>query len=313
MWMHHAAMVACGILATHVLHSVSLRCRWDRLPLGRLVPVVMLACLILSLVLSGILNGGRHLVTGPGVGVKIGSQGMLMDLFATSIVSFFLLGMWSALYYACQAFTRLHQIEVTTLRYDAAIKEARLHTIATQLNPHFLFNSLNTVRALIEDSPQAARDAVTQLSLVLRASLSTSDHKLIPLRDELTAVNALLDLEIARYGDRLHTERQVSEGCEKALVPPLLMVTLVENAVKHGVAARLGPGFLRYEISMTPSGLRLMVLNSGTLTEDWQNKGGIGLAHTRERLALLFGDRATMTIRQTDPGVEAVITLPPSP
>jgi two-component system LytT family sensor kinase len=221
--------------------------------------------------------------------------------------------MWAALYYACHAFTRLHQMEVTTLRSDSAIKEARLQTIATQLNPHFLFNSLNTVRALIEESPKQARDAVTQLSLVLRASLSASDQKLIPLRDELTAVNALLDLELTRYGDRLHVEREVGSGCEKALVPPLLLVTLVENAVKHGVAAKLGPGHLRYAAQIEKSGLTLRVENSGTLAEGWEHKGGIGLAHTRERLALLFGDKATMTIQQTANGVEASVILPQNP
>lgn len=201
-------------------------------------------------------------------------------------------------------------MEVTTLRSDSAIKEARLQTITTQLNPHFLFNSLNTVRSLIEESPKQARDAVTQLSLVLRASLSASDQKLIPLRDELTAVNALLDLELTRYGDRLHVEREVGNGCEKAFVPPLLLVTLVENAVKHGVAAKLGPGHLRYTAQIEKSGLSLRVKNSGTLAESWEHKGGIGLAHTRERLTLLFGDKATMTIQQAAHGVEAVVILP---
>ena len=154
---------------------------------------------------------------------------------------------------------------------------------------------------------------MTQLSLVLRASLSASDQKLIPLRDELTAVNALLDLELTRYGDRLHVEREVGSGCEKALVPPLLLVTLVENAVKHGVAAKLGPGHLRYAPQIEKSGLTLRVENSGTLAEGWEHKGGIGLAHTRERLALLFGDKATMTIQQTANGVEASVILPQNP
>ena len=154
---------------------------------------------------------------------------------------------------------------------------------------------------------------MTQLSLVLRASLSSSDHKLIPLRDELAAVNALLDLELARYGDRLRVEREVGEGCEKALVPPLLLVTIVENAVKHGVAAKLGPGFLRYEAKMGSSGLCLRVVNSGALADNWQTKGGIGLAHTRERLALLFGDEATMTVNQDDESVTASILLPQKP
>ena len=310
MWIHNAVMTLSGILATHLLHVLTLKHRWDLLPLKRLIPVVMLACVVLALTISIVINCIRAFAVGPSFGIRSVGQGLLVEVFSTSSVAIFLLGMWAALYYACHAFTRLHQMEVTTLRSDASIKEARLQTIATQLNPHFLFNSLNTVRALIDDSPKQARDAVTQLSLVLRASLSSSDQKLIPLRDELTAVNALLDLELTRYGDRLHVEREVGERCEKALVPPLLLVTLVENAVKHGVAAKLGPGHLRYAAQIEKSGLTLRVENSGTLAEGWEHKGGIGLAHTRERLALLFGDKATMTIQQTAHGVEAVVILP---
>ena len=310
MWIHNAVMTLSGILATHLLHVLTLKHRWDLLPLKRLLPVVLLACVLLALTISIVINSVRAFAVGPSFGVRSAGQGLLVEVFSTSIIALFLLGMWAALYYACHAFKRLHQMEVTTLRSDSAIKEARLQTIATQLNPHFLFNSLNTVRALIEESPKQARDAVTQLSLVLRASLSASDQKLIPLRDELTAVNALLDLELTRYGDRLHVEREVGDGCERALVPPLLLVTLVENAVKHGVAAKLGPGHLRYAAQIEKSGLTLRVENSGTLAEGSEHKGGIGLAHTRERLALLFGDKATMTIQQAAHGVEAVVILP---
>jgi two-component system LytT family sensor kinase len=310
MWIDSVVITLCGILATHLLHVLTLRHRWDLLPIKRLLLVVMPVCMMLALTTSLFINGIIALAVGPGFGVRMMGASLLMEVFSTSIISFFLLGMWAVLYYACHAFTRLHQMEIATLRSDSAIKEARLQTIATQLNPHFLFNSLNTVRALIDESPKQARDAVTKLSLVLRSSLSSNDQKLIPLRDELIAVNALLDLELTRYGDRLHVEREVGEGCERALVPPLLLVTLVENAVKHGVAAKLGSGHLGYTAKLQNDSLTLRVENSGTLTEGWQDKGGIGLAHTQERLALLFGDKATMTIQQTAHGVEASVILP---
>lgn len=312
MWLQNVAMTLCGILATHRLHLLSLRHRWDLSPLKRLVPVVMLTCVAFAAVISVILNALRCCFARMGIGAEVAGRGLLIELIATGAVALFLLGMWAALYYACQAFTRLHQIEVASLRHAAAIKEARLQTIATQLNPHFLFNSLNTLRALIDENPEQARDAVTRLSLVLRASLTSSDHKLIPLRDELIAVDALLGLELARYGDRLQVERHVGTGCEKALVPPLLLVTLVENAVKHGVAAKLGPGLLSYEASLDSGALKLVVKNSGALVENWQDKGGIGLSHTRERLTLLFGSAATMTISPTAGGVEASVILPQS-
>lgn len=310
MWIQNVAMILCGILATHQLHLLSLRHRWDLRPLRRLAPVVLLSCVGLAAGISLLINALRWFLATRGFGSAVAGRGLVIELVSTGAVALFLLGMWAALYYACQAFTRLHQIEVASLRHAASIKEARLQTIATQLNPHFLFNSLNTLRALIDENPQQARDAVTQLSLVLRASLTSSDSKLIPLRDELSTVNALLDLELVRYGDRLQVERHVGVGCEKALIPPLLLVTLVENAVKHGVAAKLGPGFLRYEAALGPAGLCLRVQNSGSLVENWQGKGGIGLAHTRERLALLFGSAAGMSISQNAEGVEAIVSLP---
>ncbi len=310
MWIHNGVMIVCGLVATHVLHWLTLRRRWDRLPVRQLVFIMLPTCIVLAVLISLFINAFRASAVAPQFGVRVLSHGLFMEILSTSIVSLFLLGMWSALYYACHAFTRLHHLEVTNLRVDSAIKESRLQTIATQLNPHFLFNSLNTVRALIEESPKQARDAVTQLSRVLRASLSSSDQKFILLSDELTTVNALLDLEIARYGDRLRVEREVEPSCEKTWVPPLLLVTLVENAVKHGVAAKLGPGFLHYRIRRESSKLCLRVMNSGTLNEDWQNKGGIGLAHTQERLSLLFGDEASLTIQSVPEGVIVSVTFP---
>lgn len=310
MWIHNVVMTLCGLLATHLLHALTLKRRWDRLPLKRLLLVVMPTCGLLAVVISLLINSMRAFAVSPGFGIRVKSHDLLIEYFSTSMIVLFLLGMWATLYFACHAFTRLNQLEITSLRSDSAIKESRLQTIATQLNPHFLFNSLNTVRALIDENPEQARDAVTQLSLVLRASLATSDHRLIPLRDELKVVNALLDLELARYGDRLEVVREVGEGCEMALVPPLLLVTLVENAVKHGVASKLGPGYLRYEARLEHQHMRIRVENSGTLAKDWQHQGGIGLSHTRERLALLFGQRATVNLQQTSEGVQATVIFP---
>ncbi len=306
-WIHNAVMIFCGILATHLQHLLTLKNRWDRLPLRRLLPVAMLNCVLFAVVISFLINSMRSYALGPSFGLSVKIHGVLMDYLSTGMLVFFLLGMWTTLYFACHAFTRLHQLEVTALRSDSAIKESRLQTIATQLNPHFLFNSLNTLRALIDENPEQARNAVTQLSLVLRASLSSTDHMLIPLRDELAVVNALLDLELARFGDRLKVTRKVEENCKMILIPPLLLVTLVENAVKHGVSSKLGPCFLRYAISLEEQRVKICVENSGNLSETWQQKGGIGLSHTRERLALLFGDKATMSIHQSADCVVATV------
>lgn len=310
MWIHNLAMTLCGLLATHRLHLLTLKRRWDRLPLGHLVPVVIPTCALFSFVMSLLINSVRAFALRPSFGINAKGDGLLVEYLSTTMITFFLLGMWATLYFACHAFTRLHEIEVSTLRSQAAIKESRLQTIATQLNPHFLFNALNTVRALIDQCPEQARDAVTQLSLVLRASLTSCDQKLIPVSDELKVVNALLDLEIARHGDRLAVFRELGENCHTALMPPLLFVTLIENAVKHGVACKLGPGHVNYRIFRDGQRIGICVRNSGSLATDWQTKDGLGLSHTRERLALLYGEQATLSIHQNSDGVEATVYFP---
>jgi sensor histidine kinase YesM len=312
-WSQHGLVILCGLGVTHLLHLLSAWQRWMELPLRQLVPRVLLSCVGLGMVMATAVSLLSWYGIAPHYGLSISLRDLQDELLSTAVVASFLLIAWAALYYACQAFAHLAALQVRQLQQDAAVKDARLAVITTQLNPHFLFNSLNAVRGLIEEQPDRARDAVTQLAHVLRASLSSAEQRFTSVKAELATVDALLELEHTRHGERLRMERQVDPGSLQAQVPPLLLLTLVENAVKHGVSAKRGPGLLRYQVSLNQGALHLRVENTGTLTDQWQSKEGLGLAHSRERLALLFGPGASLSLKQAGELVRADVTLPQQP
>jgi two-component system, LytTR family, sensor kinase len=215
---------------------------------------------------------------------------------------------WCALFYGFQTYARISWLQLESVRQEVAAKDARLEAITAQLNPHFLFNALNTVRGLIDEDPQHARDAVTALSHVLRASLQSTRSHLIPLVEELAVVEAHLSLEQARHGERLTITREVAADTMGARVPPLLIQTLVENSVKHGIAARPGPGFVHYAAWREARGLMVEICNGGTLSR--LENSGLGLIHTRERLQLLFGPTASLDLSTGKKGVIARVCIP---
>lgn len=319
LWLETFLLPLTGLFLTHLLHRISTRRGWADRPLRQLVQTALIACLLLSglgymivKILSFVANRlwlHNHF---PGSTFEY-------TLGDGSVPGFFVLCTWMVIYYSWQAFARLGQMELMQLRQEATIKDSRLDAITTQLNPHFLFNSLNTVRGLIEDSPAGARDAVTHLAHVLRVSLTSTRQRLVPMNEELETVHAQLMLESARHGERLTITSDTAPAVTTARIPPLLLQTLIENAVKHGVGVHAGPGFVHYEARMEHGALKLIVRNSGTLANDWDLPGkGLGLLHTRERLALLFPGTASLVIsaRENVVSVEAVIpqnTPAPSP
>lgn len=310
LWVETVLLPLTGLFLTHILHRVSTRQRWADRPLRRLVQPALIACLLLSGLGFVIVKSLSLLANRWWLHNQLPGCGFEYTLGDGSVPGFFVLCTWMVIYYSWQAFLRLGQMELMQLRQEATIKDSRLDAITTQLNPHFLFNSLNTVRGLIEDSPAGARDAVTNLAHVLRVSLTSTRQRLVSMSEELETVHAQLMLESARHGDRLTITSETDPTVITARIPPLLLQTLIENAVKHGVGVHAGPGFVHYEAHMEHGALKLIVRNSGTLADGWDEPGkGLGLIHTRERLALLFHGAASLTIsaRENVVTVEAVI------
>jgi two-component system, LytTR family, sensor kinase len=206
---------------------------------------------------------------------------------------------------------REHELEEAELKRQ--LVEARLDALRMQLNPHFLFNTLHTVSALIHANPEAADRVVARLSELLRLSLDHSRAQEVPLNQELAFLNRYLEIEEARFADRLRVERHIEDGLQNALVPCLILQPLVENAIRHGIEQREEQGRLAIRAQRNNGILELSVTDNGSgLPEDTGAlREGIGLSNTRSRLRHLYGDDQRLELRSVPGGgLEARITIP---
>ncbi len=312
-----SAVVGVGL--THLYRLVVVRAGWLSGPLPQQLAVAGVGLVVLSaaLHLTGsawfALGSGQWLLDDPGrLWLGVSNWGRYLSV-------------WLLAYHFFAAGERLTQITVGQLRTEAALRQAELDMLRAQINPHFLFNALNSIRALTLTDPHAARTAVTQLADLLRYSLRYGQAPVIALREELAAVQDYLALEQTRFGARLLTRLDVPPAVLGWLVPPAVVLTLVENAVKHGIAARPAGGELCLRAApLSATSLLIEVRQPGHLplpeaadTADalaLRPDGGLGLRNTRQRLAALYGPVATCTLTESPPGtVVAALHLPAAP
>jgi LytS/YehU family sensor histidine kinase len=206
--------------------------------------------------------------------------------------------------------TQKQQLE--TLQLESLIKELELKTIKAHINPHFIFNALNSIRALVDENPQRAREAVTELSNILRSSMHTEKMETVNLEKELDIVKDYLALENMRFEDRLKIEYQIDEDTLDQPVPPMMLQTLVENAIKHGISKQINGGVVKIISDFKGNYHELSVQNTGNLN-GYMDTEGFGLSSTTNRLNLLYGDKARFEIKQMTPLlVEAKLLIPVS-
>jgi hypothetical protein len=173
-------------------------------------------------------------------------------------------------------------------------RDAELYALRMQINPHFLFNSLNSIAALSASDGPRAREMCIRLSDFLRSSLGLGDRESIPLREELAHARRYLEVEQVRFGERLRVMEEVGPGCEECLVPALLLQPLVENAVKHGVSGMLEGGEIRIRAARHGDAVKIEIENGFDEDNDPPARLGIGLKHVRRRLEVRYGARARM-------------------
>ena len=205
---------------------------------------------------------------------------------------------------------RAHERELRAVTAEAALAQTRLSALRMQLNPHFLFNSLNGIATLVHTDPQAADDMIGNLSELLRLSLDTSGEQEIPLLRELEFLQRFLDIEQARFGARLHVARDIAADTLAACVPTLLLQPIVENAIRHGLERITAPGTVTLSARREGDRLFLEVSDNGVgLTT--QPAEGIGLANTRARLRALYGDAHELVIlNRATGGCSVAIRIP---
>jgi LytS/YehU family sensor histidine kinase len=210
------------------------------------------------------------------------------------------LSLWLTAFTASQVFRLASRAADERNRLESSLRDAESRALRAQMDPHFLFNSLNTVRALIGHDPDGARETLGRYAEVLRYSLTTGRNLSVSLADELTAVENYLEVERQRFSNRMTVHIDVPDVHRRAAVPPLLLQTLVENAVRHGVSQLRQGGAVSIRSTQDASFLKVSVSNPAPAPsfDVGSAQAGIGLVNSKERLRLLHGDRASLEIRR---------------
>jgi hypothetical protein len=228
--------------------------------------------------------------------------------------SAFMLFMWSSLYFSIKQWQQSSEEKERLLRAESEVREARLLALRYQLNPHFLFNSLNAVSTLVLDgNAPAATRMLAQIGDLLRTSLDAEVTAEVTLSQELAFTEGYLAIEQTRLGERLRIDMAVPLETRDALVPNMLLQPLVENAVRYGVAPLVEGGLIGIKSALHAERLRITIGNSGRRGEDEQKKNGngIGLGNTAERLKTLYGTDFEFSLAWPEAGgCEVVLELP---
>ncbi|MGY3089323.1 two-component system LytT family sensor kinase [Hymenobacter sp. UYAg731] len=305
------------LLGSHLLRLYLRRRGWTRLPLATLLPRLLLGNLLVSIgsmALTGVLVTGLFWAVDPAS--QSGKGFPWLQYVGYTANSFFFMLLWSAAYFSLHYFDNLRQAEIEKWKLTAAVRDAEMRTLKAQINPHFLFNGLNNIRALVLENPARAREMMTHLSDLLRYSLQLNTREQVPLARELEIVDHYLTLETLQLEERLRFTLDVAPTTLEVLLPPMTLQLLVENAIKHGIAPRPGGGAIHISAQLErPGQVLITVRNPGRYLPNPAalDHTGIGLPNAHERLQLLFGPTASLAIgndaRQADT-VTAELRLP---
>lgn len=238
-----------------------------------------------------------------------------MDYVSGVMGSFYILLCWSGLYFGIKYYQQLQEQTEQTLKATAAAHQAQLKMLRYQLNPHFLFNTLNAISTLILDGANdTANKAVSGLSDFLRYTLDNDPMSRVTLGSELKALDLYLEIEKVRFGDRLIIEKSIEAGAQSALVPSLILQPLVENAIKYAISPSEDGGTLKISARVQRETLVMQLADTGPGLGNGNNGGkscGVGLQNIRERLQQLYGDSQAFTLAPNDPsGLIATINIP---
>ncbi|MCG8575214.1 MAG: histidine kinase [Flavobacteriales bacterium] len=300
-----------SVLLSHGIRFVILGWKWLNFKLGKLI-VYSISLALLASVLLELFQSGLDYVIVPDFLVNESALGeepfdLLQFTFAVSR-SLILFLLWMGFYYVFAVNEKSRKQEIANLQWEASKNEIELKNLRAQLNPHFLFNSLNSIRALVGLNPEQAKTSITRLSSLLRESINLGKLKVISLNQELELVKSYLDLEQIRFEERLKLEFAVAENSLHCEIPPLMVQTIVENGIKHGISKSIDGGIVSVKTTFENKTLELEVSNTGKLDTDEASKG-IGLENSRKRLSILFGDRADLNIRQDGDLVMVLIKI----
>jgi len=228
-------------------------------------------------------------------------------LFASGVILFLLAVTFN---YLLITFEVSQKAEKKALELQVLAREAELKALRAQIDPHFLFNSLNSINALVMTDPTAARRMCVLLADFLRGSLKLGSQERIALAEELRLADCYLDIERVRLGARLQVQREIDSACERCLVPPLIMQPLVENAIKHGVAPSLDGGTVSLQAERNGAGIKIVIENSFEAEDPVRRGEGLGLNNVKMRLANLYDGNARIDVNKNAGRFRVELQLP---
>jgi signal transduction histidine kinase len=294
--------VATGLIVSDLWHRLlkaqirnGIRVHWK---------MMLVAILVLGVIHAGVQTVG-YLVIKPFGEVRgvAWVPGVLMFWWGVYLV-------WNIFYMAVLSLRRANRFEQEALRLEISAKDAELRALQAQVNPHFFFNSMNSVRALIYEDQNAAAQMIDQLASVMRYALQSGQNDTVPLAAEIEAVQAYLAIEKIRFEERMQVSIEIGMGLEQVRIPPMALQTLVENAVKYGVETSPTGSEIRIRARRMDDGMiHIEIANLGAILP-FANSTKVGLVNTRKRLALALGSNANLDLTENSGWVRATLTLP---
>ena len=269
----------------------------------------LLAVFSLAAVLLAVLWTAAALAWNEALQTVLWSRSLAATVFGLGVI---LYGLCAVASYLAIEVGRARELETGALQAQLMAQDAELRMLRTQVDPHFLFNSLNSISALTSIDPARARDMTVQLAEFFRHTLGLHAHGRIALGAELELVRHFLAIEQVRFGERLVVEEEVADDAMGCLLPPLILQPLVENAIKHGVSQRIGSGAMRLAAARTGSLLRITIENDAGDELAPRRGAGLGLANVRQRLAAAYGHEATIHSSRTGETFRVELILPAS-
>jgi two-component system, LytTR family, sensor kinase len=307
LWAVIGIAAASGFVLSLALRYIY-RLLWDR-GIKTFLIGALVSCYALALGWRVIINSSYQRLVEPDWQFKT-----VYEIFGGALQSTYLLLCWSGIYFGIKYYESLQQQREAALKAQALAQEAQLKMLRYQLNPHFLFNTLNAISTLILDNDnRTANQTVMRLSDFLRYTLDQDPMKTVTLRNEIEALNLYLNTERLRFGERLRLEFAIEDAALEACVPSLLLQPLIENAVKYAVSPSESGGTIRVEARVRGAMLELTVADDGPGIRD-PNKAlegrGVGLRNARDRLGVIYGERHRFAVIDNKPGLRVEIGIP---
>ena len=298
------AIYAGSIFFSHLLRNFFVAKEYVNLKIQQIIP----RALLLSVLLAAVIKLFQvfldrfiiHYNEGP-----IELEAFIIDLIGLTFPTF----LWTVFYFAYQFFDKSRREEIKNLQWQALQNQIELNNLKSQLNPHFMFNSLNSIRALIDINKKDAKTSITKLSTLLRTSLLMGKKNVVSIAEELELVKNYLDLEKVRFEERLQVELDIDPKTTEVEIPPLMLQTLVENAIKHGISKRMDGGIIVIRTRIENRSCIIEIQNPGSLNKAEDENGSIGLKNTRDRLRLMFGKKSQFKLQQSGENVVATIII----